>query len=64
MVTLEEMKKAVVHKAFVKCYNSSAKSTFIEQYHYEADEDEEPFILFEPSLAAYQSELEKIEIID
>lgn len=64
MIKVEEMKNAVGKNRIIKYLNNHIRKGVVESYHYEKGEDKEPFILYEPNLAAYQSELESIEIID
>lgn len=64
MISIEEMEKAVGRKGRLVYMNGHIREGLIEEYHYEEGEDIEPFILYEPQLAAYQSELESIEILE
>lgn len=63
MIKIEEMKKAVGEKCRIIYLDGRVREGIVEEYHYEEGEDEEPFILYEPLLAAVQSELERIEIL-
>ena len=64
MIQVEEMKNAVGKNCIIKYLNNHIRKCVVESYQYEEGEDEEPFILYEPNFAAYQSELESIEILD
>lgn len=64
MVTIEQMKKAVGHKARITFDDGSSEETYVESYQYEPDDDKEPFILFTPDRADYQSSIRNIKILD
>ncbi|MGI5989337.1 MAG: hypothetical protein ACOX78_03605 [Lachnospiraceae bacterium] len=64
MVKINEMKKAVGHRARITFSDGSAEVTFVEAYQYEEDNDKEPFLEFTPNRADYQSSIEKIDILD
>lgn len=64
MVTTEDMKKAVGHKARITFDDGSKETTFVEAYQYEEDDDKEPFLEFTPNRVDYQSSIENIEILD
>ena len=62
MITVNEMKKSV-HKNCKIFYKSGLiKEVYVEEFQFERDEDEEPFLLYTPNLAVFQSEIERIEI--
>ena len=64
MVTASEMKDAV-HKNCKIIYKSGLiKEGYVEEFQFERDEDEEPFLLYTPNMAAFQSELEAIVVLD
>ena len=62
MVTVSEMKKSVHKKCKIVYKNGLIKEGYIEEFQFERDEDEEPFLLYAPNLAVFQSEIERIEI--
>lgn len=64
MISIEKMINAVNKTAKIIYLDGSYRIGLVESYEYEKYEDEEPFILFEPDLVAFQSELADIEIID
>jgi len=64
MVTVENMKSAVGHKARITFDDDSVEVTFVEAYQYEADDDREPFLEFTPNRVDYQSSIKDIEILD
>jgi len=61
MITVNEMKKSV-HKNCKIFYKSGLiKEVYVEEFQFERDEDEEPFLLYTPNLAVFQSEIIKVE---
>lgn len=64
MITIEEMEKSVGKKGRIIYLDGHIREGVIEEYHYEKGEDEEPFIFYTPQLTAFQSELDRIEIIN
>lgn len=54
--------KNAVHKYCKIIYNNGiVKEAFVEEFQFERDEDEEPFLLYTPNMAVFQSEIERIE---
>ena len=64
MVSTNEMKS--VKRKRVRFYFADGEvlDSFVESYQFEEDEDEEPMLLCSGNLAVFQSELERIEIIN
>ena len=63
MISEEEMRKASHKKARIVYLNGTVREGFIESFEQAESEEEEPMILYAPNKAAFQSELESIEII-
>jgi len=65
MITTEEMEKACGHNVIIRCNGCEPRHTYIEDYiAADPSEDEEPMILYKPKLAACQSTIISIEILD
>jgi len=63
MVTTKEMIDSCGHYARIKIKGKVTIESFVENYIYEEGEDKEPMILYSPSQAAWQSDIEKKEIL-
>ena len=63
MVTTKEMKNAVHNNCKIIYKSGLIKEGYVEEFHHAESEEEEPLILYTPKLAAFQSELERIEIL-
>lgn len=61
MVTVSEMKKSVHRNCKIFYKSGLIKEGYVEEFQFERDEDEEPFLLYTPNMAVFQSEIERIE---
>lgn len=64
MVSVKEMKNSIKNKVIFHFIDGQTLGSFVESYEFEDGEDEEPMLLCSKNLAVFQSELEKIEIIE